>query len=249
VIRNLHTDPQGDGACKHSIMMRIAAEKRHRAAVSLPCSCFSLPCARSHLALAFNTLHSVQLRPAMHEFILGGQKSGKSRAAEMRAARWLQTPGQNALLIATALAGDPEIADRIARHRTERARRVPGLATLEEAYALSAALRRESTPQRLLVVDCLTLWWTQLAMPLNGPGATPSQLEEICGDLVQTLRDASGPVLLVSNEIGLGLAPLSAEARRCVDALGRLHQQVAGVCSRVTLMVAGCELAVKGGPA
>lgn len=183
----------------------------------------------------------------MHEFILGGQKSGKSRAAEARAARWLQDPGHEAVLIATALAGDDEMAERIARHRTERARRVPGLATHEEPHELAAALRQWSAAQRLVVVDCLTLWWTQLAMPLRGPGASPAQLEEACTGLVQALQAAAGPVVLVSNEIGLGLAPLSAEARRCVDALGVLHQRVAGACRRVTLMVAGCELAVKGG--
>jgi adenosylcobinamide kinase/adenosylcobinamide-phosphate guanylyltransferase len=185
----------------------------------------------------------------MHEFILGGQKSGKSRAAEARAARWLQRTGHEAVLIATALAGDAEMAERIARHRVERARRVPGLATHEEPHELATALRQWSAPLRLVVVDCLTLWWTQLAMPLHGPGASPAQLEEACAGVVQSLREAHGPVVLVSNEIGLGLAPLSADARRCVDALGVLHQRVAGACQRVTLMVAGCELAVKGGPA
>lgn len=183
----------------------------------------------------------------MHELILGGQKSGKSRAAEARAARWLQHPGHKAELIATALAGDAEMAARIDRHRAERARRVPGLATHEEPHELATALRQRSAAQRLVVVDCLTLWWTQLAMPLHGPGASPVHLEQACEALIQALQQAPGPVVLVSNEIGLGLAPLSAEARRCVDALGALHQQVAGACQRVTLMVAGCELAVKSG--
>ena len=185
----------------------------------------------------------------MHELILGGQKSGKSRVAEARAAGWLQGSGHEAVLIATALAGDAEMAGRIAPHRAERARRVPGLATHEEPHELAAALRQWSAAGRLVVVDCLTLWWTQLAMPLRGPGASPADLEEACAGLVQALREATGPVVLVSNEIGLGLAPLSAEARRCVDALGVLHQQVADACTRVTLMVAGCELAVKGGAA
>jgi adenosylcobinamide kinase / adenosylcobinamide-phosphate guanylyltransferase len=185
----------------------------------------------------------------MHEFILGGQKSGKSRAAEARAAQWLQHPGHEAVLIATALAGDAEMAARIARHRAERARRVPGLATHEEPHELAPALRQWSATQRLLVVDCLTLWWTQLAMPLHGAAVSPAHLEEACAGVIQALQQAQGPVVLVSNEIGLGLAPLSAEARRCVDALGVLHQRIAGTCQRVTLMVAGCELAVKSGGA
>lgn len=185
----------------------------------------------------------------MHEFILGGQKSGKSRAAEARAAQWLQHPGHEAVLVATAQAGDAEMAARIARHRAERAQRVPGLSTHEEPHALATALRQQSAAQRLVVVDCLTLWWTQLAMPLQGPGASAAQLEDACADLVLALLQAPGPVVLVSNEIGLGLAPLSAEARRCVDALGVLHQRIAAACRRVTLMVAGCELAVKSGAA
>lgn len=183
----------------------------------------------------------------MHEFILGGQKSGKSRAAEARATRWLQQPGHEAVLIATALAGDAEMAARIARHQAERTRRVPGLATHEEPHELAAALRQRSATKRLLVVDCLTLWWTQLAMPLHGSAASPAHLEEACAGVVQALQQAPGPVVLVSNEIGLGLTPMSVEARHCVDALGVLHHRVASACQRVTLMVAGCELAVKSG--
>jgi len=182
----------------------------------------------------------------MRELILGGQKSGKSRAAEARAAAWLRTPQREAVLIATAQAGDDEMAARIARHRAERAVRVPGLDTHEEPHELAAALRQWSVPTRLVVIDCLTLWLTQLAMPLHAAAASQAQLDAARDALVTALRDAAGPVLLVSNEIGLGLAPLTSEARRAVDALGALHQAVAAVCDRVTLMVAGCELLVKG---
>lgn len=181
----------------------------------------------------------------MHELILGGQKSGKSRAAEMRAARWLGAAGREAVLIATALAGDDEMVRRIARHRHDRAIRVPGLTTVEVPRDLPPALTRLSTPHRLVVVDCLTLWLTQWAMAPAGPAASPEQLVAAIDDLVLALRQASGPVILISNEIGLGVAPLSADARRFVDTLGSLHQAVAGVCERVTLVVAGCELRVK----
>jgi adenosylcobinamide kinase/adenosylcobinamide-phosphate guanylyltransferase len=182
----------------------------------------------------------------LRELILGGQKSGKSRCAEARAAAWLQTPGHAAVLIATALAGDVEMAARIARHRAERSARVPALACVEEPHDLAAALAQWSAPQRMVLVDCLTLWWTQLALPLQGLPASAAQLDAAAARLVGVLAQTQGPIVLVSNEIGLGVAPLSAAARDFVDSLGSLHQRVAAVCERVTLMVAGHELAVKG---
>jgi len=180
-----------------------------------------------------------------HEFILGGQRSGKSRCAETRAAQWLQrSPAHEALLLATALPHDDEMRERIARHRADRAERVPRMQTLEVAHGLGAALRAQSTPRRLLVVDCLTLWLTQLLMP-PGPPLPPAQVQAEEAVLLQALRDAPGPVVLVSNEIGLGVMPLGAETRQFIDALGRLHQAVAGACETVTLMVAGLPLQVK----
>ena len=182
----------------------------------------------------------------MHELILGGQKSGKSRCAEQRAADWLaRGERREAALIATALAGDGEMAARIARHRAERAARVPRLQTLEVPHELPEAIVERSDPRRLLVVDCLTLWLTQLRMPLVGPALTESQWLARQAALCDALREAAGPVVLVSNEIGLGLAPLSRESREFLDALGVLHQRVAAVCESVTLMVAGLEMAVK----
>lgn len=182
----------------------------------------------------------------MHELILGGQKSGKSRAAEARAACWLQRPGREAVLVATAQPADEDLAARIERHRRDRAMRVPSMSTCEEARDLAGALRRLCAAHRLVVVDCLTLWLTQLAMPIAGPGAEASELAGEIDRLAGALREAAGPVVLVSNEIGLGVAPMSPEARRFVDALGLAHQAVAAACERVTLMVAGCEVPVKG---
>ena len=182
----------------------------------------------------------------MHELILGGQKSGKSRCAEARAADWLAAgDGREACLIATALAGDGEMAERIARHRADRAQRLPALATLEVPHALPEALLEHSVPQRLLVVDCLTLWLTQLRMPLAGPAVSDADWLARQDALCDALCAVRGPVVLVSNEIALGLAPLGREGRQFVDALGLLHQRVAAVCERVTLMVAGLELPVK----
>lgn len=184
------------------------------------------------------------MSPSCRELILGGAKSGKSRAAEQRAAAWLAAGAdRRATLVATALSGDDEMRERIARHRADRAQRVPALDTVEAPRSLGAALRRLAHPQRLLVVDCLTLWLTQCLLPPPGEPAVDWPQER--NALLAALRESRSPVVLVANEIGLGVMPMSAEARACVDALGLLHQDVAAGCSRVTLMVAGCELRVK----
>jgi adenosylcobinamide kinase/adenosylcobinamide-phosphate guanylyltransferase len=186
------------------------------------------------------------MRRSSHELILGGAKSGKSRAAEQRAAAWLAAGAeQHATLLATALPGDDEMSARIARHRADRALRLPALHTVEAPCSLGAALRRLAHPQRLLVVDCLTLWLTQCLLPPPGVPAVDWPQERSA--LLAALRESASPVVLVANEVGLGVMPLSAAARACVDALGLLHQDVAAACSRVTLMVAGCELRVKDG--
>ncbi len=183
----------------------------------------------------------------MHELILGGQRSGKSRCAEARAQAWLSCdPGNSALLIASAQPLDDEMRARIARHRLDRAARVPAMETLEEPVALAQALREHSKAGRLIIVDCLTLWLTNLVMPLHGEPLDDAALAYTGSALLDALRDAPAPVVLVSNEIGLGVAPLGAETRRFVDELGRLHRAVGEVCSRVTLMVAGIEVPVKG---
>ena len=179
----------------------------------------------------------------MRELILGGARSGKSRCAEQRAAAWLASPGHRATLLATATAGDEEMAQRIARHRTDRAHRVPQLLVREVPLALPEALA-EAGPGQLLVVDCLTLWMTNLHMPMDGGPLFDAPARE--GALIDALAALRCDVVLVSNEIGLGVMPQSPETRRFIDALGRLHQQVAALCERVTLMVAGLELALKG---
>ena len=182
----------------------------------------------------------------MHEFILGGQRSGKSRCAEQRVAAWLAgQPTRSAVLLATARAGDDEMRLRIAHHRLQRAERVPRLETEEEPVDLSEAVFRHSAPGRLVVIDCLTLWLTNLLMPLEGEPLDDIEWDETCEALCDAISAASGPLLLVSNEIGLGVTPLSREARNFVDHLGRLHQAVAARCSQVTLMTAGIEVPVK----
>jgi adenosylcobinamide kinase / adenosylcobinamide-phosphate guanylyltransferase len=182
-----------------------------------------------------------------HELILGGQRSGKSRCAESRAAAWLETPGHSAMLLVTAAAGDDEMAARIARHQADRASRVPAMTVIEVSTELPQAIRAQAAPRRLVVIDCLTLWLTNLLMPMHGDAVSDAALGAARAALCQALIDAAGPVLLVSNEIGLGLSPMTREARRFVDELGRLHQAVATQCRSVTLMVAGMELPVKRG--
>jgi adenosylcobinamide kinase/adenosylcobinamide-phosphate guanylyltransferase len=191
---------------------------------------------------------------APSELILGGQKSGKSRRAEMLARQWLDaSPSHHAVLIATAQPWDDEMRQRITRHQLDRAQRVPGMRTVEEPLALAEVIALHSTPDTLIVVDCLTLWLTNLLMPVpaetyeeNRPLAKtePAQV----ASLLIAIKQAAGPLVLVGNEIGLGVIPLGAEVRAFVDTLGLLNQQVAATCSRVTLMAAGLPLNLKDMP-
>ncbi|MGM9426583.1 bifunctional adenosylcobinamide kinase/adenosylcobinamide-phosphate guanylyltransferase [Hydrogenophaga sp. MI9] len=181
------------------------------------------------------------------EFILGGQRSGKSRRAELLARDWLAAGTEHrAVMIATGQAWDAEMRERIARHQADRAQRVPGMATVEEPLALAEALRRHSNANTLIVVDCLTLWLTNLMMPADPAQALREPAVIAAGDaLCAAIAAAPGPVLLVGNEIGLGVIPMGREVRTFVDALGRLNQRVAATCQRVTLMAAGLPLTLK----
>lgn len=180
---------------------------------------------------------------ARSEFILGGQKSGKSRRAELIARQWLDaTVAHRAVLIATGQAWDDEMRERIARHQRDRMVRVPGMVTVEEPLALAEVLQRHSASHTLVVVDCLTLWLTNLLMPAQG---APLDAELPIKELCRAIEQAKGPVVLVGNEIGLGVIPMGREVRAFVDALGGLNQAVAGVCERVTLMAAGLPLTLK----
>jgi adenosylcobinamide kinase/adenosylcobinamide-phosphate guanylyltransferase len=182
------------------------------------------------------------------ELILGGQKSGKSRRAETLAQLWLaNAPQHSALLIATAQAFDDEMQRRIERHRQDRLVRIPSMQTIEEPLALAATIKAHSHPNTLIVVDCLTLWLTAHLMPPDSHFAHPStDWQALATDLCSALAQTRGPVVLVGNEIGLGVIPLGQEVRAFVDALGLLNQMVAATCQRVTLMTAGLPLALKG---
>lgn len=191
--------------------------------------------------------------PITTELILGGQKSGKSRRAELLARDWLaQGDTHHAVLIATGQAWDDEMHERIARHQRERAERVPGLATVEEHRDVAGAVARHGNAQTLLVVDCLTLWLTSWTMPMGLDDMNLAQKKALALDwkaqeamFLVAVRQSPGPVVLVGNEIGLGVIPMGRAVRAFVDALGVLNQQVAQVCPRVTLMAAGLPLTLK----
>jgi adenosylcobinamide kinase / adenosylcobinamide-phosphate guanylyltransferase len=181
------------------------------------------------------------------ELILGGQRSGKSRLAEQRTAQWLAlTPAHRAVFVATGQPWDEEMRQRIARHQSDRAVRLPSMRTVEEPLQLAQAIGTHSRADTLVVVDCLTLWLTNWLMPAAPDAGRHAAGDAPVGALLMALRSAPGPVVLVSNEIGLGVIPMQAEVRAFVDVLGRLNQDVAQACARVTLMAAGLPLALKG---
>lgn len=168
----------------------------------------------------------------------------------MLAKNWLaQSTSHRAVLIATAQPWDDEMRERITRHQLDRAERVPGMQTVEEPIHLAQALAEHSQPLTLVVVDCLTLWLTNWLMPAENieekePESHNQQAQAAM--FLRAISQAPGPVILVGNEIGLGVIPLGRETRNFVDALGRLNQDVAQVCERVILMAAGLPLTLKG---
>lgn len=166
-----------------------------------------------------------------HELIVGGQRSGKSRQAEKLALRW---PGRVAV-IATALAADDEMRARIAHHRASRP---AGFDTIEAPLALSAALQQADDAGTLIVVDCLTLWLVNWLMPMAGTPDAHGWRDERAA-LLGLLPLLRSPVVFVANEVGWGVSPLGSEVRDYVDELGRLTQDIARLCGRLTLMVAG----------
>lgn len=185
----------------------------------------------------------------MAELILGGARSGKSALAEQRAL----ASGLEVVYIATAAAPspdtDPEMARRIAHHRH---RRPDHWGLVEEPLALAETLIRHAAPERCLLVDCLTLWLTNLLFA--GRGARQAEagepldcalLSSEIQSLVHTLPGLPGHVILVSNEVGWGIVPMHPLSRLFADEQGRLNQRTAAVCDQVTLVAAGLPLRLK----
>jgi len=169
----------------------------------------------------------------MLELILGGARSGKSRFAERLAA----DSGLAVTYIATSQPLDGEMTERIAHHRERR----PAHWTLvEEPLQLVRVLREQAAANRCLLVDCLTLWLTNLLMLDDA-----ARLAEERDALLECLDGLPGRILLVSNETGLGVVPQGELTRRYVDEAGWLHQAVAERAQRVTFMVAGLPMTLK----
>jgi len=172
----------------------------------------------------------------MLELILGGARSGKSRLAE----RLALESGLAVTYIATAQAGDGEMGARIAHHQS---RRPADWALFEEPIQLMQALGDHAAENRCLLVDCLTLWLTNLLCLDEG-----AQLAKQRDALLQRIGELPGRIILVSNETGLGVVPLGELTRRYVDEAGWLHQALAERAQRVTFCVAGLPMVLKGEP-
>ena len=171
----------------------------------------------------------------MKELILGGARSGKSALAMQRAL----ASGKEVTFIATAMAGDAEMTSRIERHKADRPSH---WMLVEEPIALSDVLSQHADEQSCLLVDCLTLWLSNL---LGEECFDEAQFIRQRDNLLNVLPQLPGHIIFVSNEVGFGITPMGSISRRFVDEAGRLHQQLASLCDQVTLTVAGLPLALK----
>ncbi len=191
--------------------------------------------------LSGNSLHFSDMK----ELILGGARSGKSSLAEIRAVE----SGLNVIYIATAEPNDDEMTHRVAHHR---ARRPISWSCVEESLRLAETLERLAAPDTCLLVDCLTLWLSNLFFAGEAAAQCEANREIDCAllrneinALYNTLPRLKGRIILVSNEVGWSIVPMNPVARLFTDEQGRLNQRVAEVCQRVTLVAAGLPLALK----
>lgn len=178
----------------------------------------------------------------MKHLVLGGARSGKTGLAEQRAQDW-QAGREAAGLtgqvyyVATANAGDGEMSARIKRHQDLRPE---GWLTLEEPLDLQAVLQAHNSADSCLLIDCLTLWVTNLLMLEDD-----QRMQAYLDDFEQQLASCEAEVIMVSNEVGLGIVPMGELTRKFQDQAGFLHQRLGQVCDRVTLTVAGLPLEFK----
>ncbi len=168
----------------------------------------------------------------MIEFYLGGARSGKSRLAEQSA----MNSGMELVYIATGEARDEEMSDRIAHHKQQRGE---SWVTIEESLQLVTTLQRESRHNRCVVVDCLTLWLS------NWLDYDETAWPQAQSDLLALLPMLEGKIIFVSNEVGQGVVPMNALARKFVDESGRLHQALAAQSDTVYFVVAGIPQVIK----
>jgi adenosylcobinamide kinase/adenosylcobinamide-phosphate guanylyltransferase len=181
----------------------------------------------------------------MRELIIGGARSGKSTLAEKRALE----SGLHVIYVATAQALDGEMEQRIALHQ---ARRPASWGLVEAPLDLARTLRQNAAPDVFLLVDCLTLWLSNLLFA--GVAARQAEAGQVVdcplffGELEAlsaTLPQLPGRIVMVSNEVGWGVVPMAAVSRLFADEQGRLNQRVAALCEKVTLVAAGLPLALK----
>jgi adenosylcobinamide kinase/adenosylcobinamide-phosphate guanylyltransferase len=172
-------------------------------------------------------------------FVLGGARSGKSVHAE-------QLASDSALpvtYIATArVTDDAEFRARIAHHRE---RRPAHWQLFEAGVDLAGAVTQSDAPGHCILIDCLTLWLANLLCPPEGEGLPLDQYRAQVATFEAALVNSKGKLIVVSNEIGLGVVPLGAATRLYVDELGRLNQRIAALSTQATMMVAGLPLALK----
>ncbi|MGF9564035.1 bifunctional adenosylcobinamide kinase/adenosylcobinamide-phosphate guanylyltransferase [Neorhizobium sp. JUb45] len=166
-------------------------------------------------------------------FVLGGARSGKSGFAE----RLALESGLEMHYVATGRAYDDEMRSRISAHQQQRGE---GWQTHEEPMALVEALQSLDAPERVILVDCLTLWVTNLMMEAE------DTIDAQSASLAAHVADAKARLIIVSNEVGLGIVPENRMARVFRDHAGRLHQQVAAAASEVHFVAAGLSLKMKG---
>ena len=170
----------------------------------------------------------------MQQLILGGARSGKSRLAEKLASG----SGHDVIYIATSQPLDGEMNQRVIAHRQ---RRPEQWGLIEEPIELARVLRENAGENRCLLVDCLTLWLTNLLMLEDA-----QRLNQERDALLEGLAGLPGEIIFVSNETGMGVVPLGELTRRYVDEAGWLHQALAEQCQRVVLTVAGLPMTLKG---
>mgnify|MGYP001827153453 CR=1 FL=1 len=174
----------------------------------------------------------------MKTLVLGGVKSGKSRFAEQLVQDWVnqeENDEQGVIYLATAQSFDDEFTRRIERHQAQRP---AGWQTIEEPLDIAAVLQHYAGPDHCVLVECLTLWMSNL---LADETRLPEQVEQF----IDTLVASRAEIILVSNETGLGIMPVNRLARRFGDETGILHQRLANICDRVVVTMAGLPLELK----
>ena len=170
----------------------------------------------------------------MLQIILGGARSGKSRLAEQIA----QKSQKTVIYIATAQANDAEMQQRIQHHQQQRPTEWQ---LIEEQLYLAECLEKNDAAEQIILVDCLTLWMSNLLMDSN-----PDLQMDQCRKLLAILPKLKSDIILVSNETGLGVIPMGEITRKFVDESGRLHQQLGQIAEKVVFCVAGFPMILKG---